>query len=153
MEPAGFITVASIVLATLIVWARLWVSTAVHYVSKGKSTRTAEVGLAICYLGAFASLAALTIVIFSSIKGDKDIPCPAWILLVLALFLTLVEILGSFISAALRLWVGEITKQTFGPPERVVKWLSPKWVRCLLMALFFLALSVMLGIAVYAMLP
>lgn len=148
IQLAGFIMATGIVTGILVVWAQLWNGTASDYASRDEPTSTAEVGLAISYLGALASLAALTIVIISLIKGNEEIPILALGLFAFALFLTFLEVLQSLISVTLRLR-GE---RILGPTPWFKEALRHRWVRFLSMLLILLMAACVLGAFVYAVL-
>jgi hypothetical protein len=145
---AAFLAATSIVSGVLVVWAQLWRGTANEYASRKESTTTAEVGLAICYLGAWAGLLSLTIALISLIRGCNSIPSIAIGLFGFSLFLLFWEVLQSLISVTLRLR-GE---RIIGPTQWAVKLLNPKCIRISIIVLIFLAGLVSLGFTVYAIL-
>lgn len=141
---ASFIAATSIVSGVLVVWAQLWGGTASDYASRNESTSTAEVGLALCYLGAWSGLFALAAAIASLIKGKDTIPPLAMALFLFALILVFWEVLQSLISVTLRLR-GE---RILGPTKWAEKILRPTWVRCTIMVLVFLAAAVVLVVGI-----
>ncbi len=148
IELAGFIAATGIVAGVLVVWAQLWGSTASGYADRNEPTSTAEVGLAVSYLGALASLLALVLAIVSLMKGKQVIPVFALWLFGFALLLTLMQVLQSLFSVTLRLQ-GE---QMLGPTPLFKKALQCRWVRLLSMVLIFVMAACVLGAFVYAML-
>jgi len=122
---SGFMTASGIVAGVLFIFAQVWGAVARDYERRKQATTTASVGLISAYLGALASLCALTIVVVVLLRGSNSVPISAIGLFLAALAIAIVQVAQPLFSLAVRLW----SKGLFGPTRFWVNMLDIDWLR------------------------